>query len=50
VDQLPAAIGGWVNVGTRLRWPYLCIPETEVVPLREAAHAELPPEFLETAR
>lgn len=41
-DKLLAAIGNWSRVGTRLRWPYRWIPETEVEPLRQAAQSEMP--------
>jgi dihydrodipicolinate synthase/N-acetylneuraminate lyase len=36
-DKLLAAIGGWANVGTRLRWPYKGIDESEVTRLRPIA-------------
>jgi len=36
-DKLLAAIGGWANVGTRLRWPYQGIDESEVSRLRTIA-------------
>ena len=42
VDKLLAAIGGWAKVGTRLRWPYRWIDETEALRLREIAFRELP--------
>lgn len=44
-DKLLAAIGGWANVGTRLRWPYQGIDESEVASLRTIAY-EMMPEFL----
>jgi dihydrodipicolinate synthase/N-acetylneuraminate lyase len=40
-DKLLAAIGGWANVGTRLRWPYLGIDESEVTKLRAIAQEML---------
>jgi 4-hydroxy-tetrahydrodipicolinate synthase len=43
-DKLLAAIGGWANVGTRLRWPYQGIDETEVASLRAVAY-EMMSEF-----
>jgi 4-hydroxy-tetrahydrodipicolinate synthase len=43
-DKLLAAIGGWANVGTRLRWPYQGIDESEVNKLRTIAH-EMMSEF-----
>ena len=30
VDKLLAAIGGWSDIGTRMRWPYRSIPEDHV--------------------
>ncbi|WP_346318425.1 dihydrodipicolinate synthase family protein [Chitinophaga sp. YIM B06452] len=44
VDKFLAAIGGWAEVGTRLRWPYKWIPEEEVDAAREVCR-ELLPEF-----
>ena len=43
-DKLLAAIGGWANVGTRLRWPYQGIDESEVASLRSIAY-EMMSEF-----
>lgn len=43
-DKLLAATGGWANIGTRLRWPYLGIDPQEVMQLR-AVCRELLPEF-----
>lgn len=37
-DKLLAAIGGWAKLGTRLRWPYNGIDESEVTQLRPIAH------------
>jgi dihydrodipicolinate synthase/N-acetylneuraminate lyase len=45
VDKLLAAIGGWADIGTRLRWPYRWIPEAEVLHLRPAARGLLPELF-----
>ena len=50
VDKLLAAIGGWAQIGTRLRWPYRWIPETEALRLRAVARAELPELMDETER
>lgn len=47
LDKLLAAIGGWADVGTRLRWPYSWIPEVEAVRLRPAARERLPELFAE---
>ncbi|WP_119079816.1 dihydrodipicolinate synthase family protein [Chitinophaga alhagiae] len=46
VDKLLAAVGGWANVGTRLRWPYRWVPEKEVAAVRQACQ-NLLPEFFE---
>jgi 4-hydroxy-tetrahydrodipicolinate synthase len=43
-DKLLAAIGGWSKVGTRLRWPYNGIDESEVTKLRPIAR-EMMSEF-----
>lgn len=45
VDKLLAAIGGWADVGTRLRWPYRWIDSSRVPALRAAARAALPELF-----
>jgi dihydrodipicolinate synthase/N-acetylneuraminate lyase len=44
VDKLLMAIGGWCDVGTRLRWPYRWIPLSEADRLRPIAR-DLLPEF-----
>lgn len=44
-DRLMARIGGWADVGSRMRWPYRSIPSTEIPRLREIAR-ELLPEFI----
>ena len=44
VDKFLAAVGGWSEVGTRLRWPYHWINEEEVPKVREACQ-EILPEF-----
>ncbi|RRB05040.1 dihydrodipicolinate synthase family protein [Larkinella rosea] len=46
-DKLLAVVGGWATVGSRLRWPYRFIPETEAGRVREAAQ-RLIPEFFPT--
>jgi len=43
-DKLLAAIGGWCDIGTRLRWPYRSIPASEAERLRPIAR-EMLPEF-----
>jgi 4-hydroxy-tetrahydrodipicolinate synthase len=45
LDKLLAAIGGWANVGLRLRWPYRGVPESEAVRLRPIARAMMPEMF-----
>jgi len=44
-DRLLAGIGGWADVGYRMRWPYRAIPEHEVERLRPIAQS-LIPEFV----
>ncbi len=44
MDKLLAAVGGWGNIGTRLRWPYRSVPEAEILPVRKICH-DLLPEF-----
>jgi len=45
VDKLLAAVGGWTDAGTRLRWPYRSIDQSEVVSLRSRCQAILPEFF-----
>lgn len=42
LDKLLAAIGGWTDVGTRIRWPYGWIPEAEAERLRPIARQMIP--------
>ncbi|GAA4317793.1 dihydrodipicolinate synthase family protein [Compostibacter hankyongensis] len=44
VDKLLAAIGGWSEVETRLRWPYRSVDPGDVLPLRKTCR-EILPEF-----
>jgi len=44
-DKFMAAIGDWANVGTRLRWPYRFVPETEAKRLYPIARQALPELF-----
>jgi 4-hydroxy-tetrahydrodipicolinate synthase len=44
-DRFMALLGGWADVGERMRWPYRSIPVAEVVRVRPAAQ-ELIPEFI----
>lgn len=46
VDKLLAAIGGWGDIGTRLRWPYRGIPGEEARRLRPMAIDQLPEFFV----
>ena len=48
VDKLLAAIGGWCDVGTRMRWPYRSIPMDDVPELARKART-LIPELFESA-
>jgi dihydrodipicolinate synthase/N-acetylneuraminate lyase len=45
VDKLMAAVGGWADIGPRLRWPYRSISEDAVQQLRPMVHAMLPELF-----
>ena len=45
LDKLLAAIGGWCDAGTRLRWPYRGVPPVEADRLRPIAHRMLPELF-----
>ncbi len=46
LDKFLAAIGGWSTIGTRLRWPYKWIAESEVARARIKAK-QLLPEFFD---
>jgi 4-hydroxy-tetrahydrodipicolinate synthase len=45
VDKLLAGIGGWANIGLRLRWPYEWIEEEEALRLRPIARQMIPELF-----
>jgi dihydrodipicolinate synthase/N-acetylneuraminate lyase len=45
LDKLLTAIGGWADIGTRLRWPYSWIPEAEAIRLRPVARERMPELF-----
>jgi len=45
-DRFMAMVGGWVDVGSKLRWPYRSIPEEAVGEVRKVVR-RLIPEFLE---
>lgn len=42
LDKLLAAVGGWSQVGTRVRWPYRSVDASHVAALRRAALAAVP--------
>lgn len=44
-DRLMALVGGWADVGRKLRWPYRSIPVDFVVPIREKAKLIIPEFF-----
>ncbi len=44
-DKLLAAIGGWADIGTRLRWPYKWIPESDAKMLQPIARKLIPQLF-----
>jgi 4-hydroxy-tetrahydrodipicolinate synthase len=44
-DKFMAAIGDWADVGTRLRWPYRFVPESEAKRLQPLARKSLPELF-----
>ncbi|MEJ7826746.1 MAG: dihydrodipicolinate synthase family protein [Segetibacter sp.] len=46
IDKFLAAIGGWANVGTRMRWPYKWIADDEVKKVREIGKKLLPEFFV----
>lgn len=45
LDKFLAAIGGWADIGTRLRWPYKWIGEDKVTAARTMARQILPEFF-----
>jgi len=44
-DRFMALLGGWTDVGERMRWPYRSIPATELERIRPVAQ-KLIPEFI----
>jgi dihydrodipicolinate synthase/N-acetylneuraminate lyase len=46
IDKFLAAVGGWSNIGTRVRWPYQGLDESEIMPVREKCRLMLPEFFL----
>ena len=45
LDKTMAHIGGWADIGTRVRWPYRGVPEDEATALRPLARAACPELF-----
>jgi dihydrodipicolinate synthase/N-acetylneuraminate lyase len=45
LDKALAHIGGWAEIGTRVRWPYQAVPEADAAALRPAARAAVPELF-----
>jgi dihydrodipicolinate synthase/N-acetylneuraminate lyase len=46
IDKLLSAIGGWVDITPRLRWPYRWVPEATAQELRSAARKILSKFFI----
>jgi len=47
-DRFMALLGGWADVGAKLRWPYHSIPEEMVLPVRNQAKKIIPEFFTES--
>ncbi len=45
-DRFMAMVGGWADVGSKLRWPYKSIPENMVEPIRNKAQKIIPEFFI----
>ncbi|MEX2512449.1 MAG: dihydrodipicolinate synthase family protein [Cyclobacteriaceae bacterium] len=45
LDKFLSAVGGWIKIGTELKWPYKGIPVSEVEKIRDQAKRALP-EFI----
>jgi dihydrodipicolinate synthase/N-acetylneuraminate lyase len=45
-DRFMALVGGWADVGAKLRWPYKSIPENLVEPIRKEAEKIIPEFFV----
>lgn len=45
LDKFLAAVGGWADIGTRLRWPYKSIDQKEVDRVKTVFH-KMVPEFV----
>ena len=50
LDKAMAHIGGWADIGTRVRWPYQGVPEDEATALRSLARAAVPELFPDAVR
>ena len=46
LDKFLAAVGGWANVGTRLRWPYKSVDEASIPAIRRKTALLLPEFFM----
>jgi 4-hydroxy-tetrahydrodipicolinate synthase len=46
LDKFLAAVGGWMDLPTRLRWPYKSIPEKDVLVARNIAKTIIPEFFI----
>ena len=44
-DRFMALVGGWADVGAKLRWPYCSIPESFVTQIRQKSQALIPDFF-----
>lgn len=45
VDKLLAAVGGWADIGCRVRWPHRSIPQEQAERLQPIAHELIPELF-----
>ncbi|TQL70572.1 dihydrodipicolinate synthase/N-acetylneuraminate lyase [Nocardioides albertanoniae] len=45
LDKLLAAVGGWADIGLRVRWPYQSAPDSAVAAARDDARSLLPELF-----
>ncbi|GAA3643272.1 dihydrodipicolinate synthase family protein [Nonomuraea antimicrobica] len=45
LDKFLAHVGGWADLGTRIRWPYRSVDEAYALRLRPIARADLPELF-----
>jgi hypothetical protein len=46
LDKFLAAVGGWAQIGTRLRWPYKGIDKNEIALVRKIGQKILPEFFI----